>query len=292
MAYRVKRKDRSPGAAVRRIAGAQIDGALAVLARDPVPDAAGLHELRKTVKRLRGLIRLVRPVFDGFAHEDACLRDAGRAVSSLRDRDVALHLLDRLATRLAVPDPDREALRAALSASLAPVAGDAAGALESHRAALVEVRARLADWRIPGKGFGALAPGVAQGVDSAAKALRRWRKSGSDEDLHRLRKRIKTHWYHVTLLQPIWPAMMLPRAAVADRLGEGLGAARDLRLIAGRLDQVAGAAAPQAAALATRARKDAARHLRQADPEARRLLAEPGRAVALRWRGWWDLWQD
>lgn len=284
MAYGFKRSDRGAAQGVRRIAAERLDESLAILAAAAPPDAAALHTLRKNVKKLRGLLRLVQPVFDGFKREDAALRDAGRAISALRDRAVMLALLEALATREELAAAPARALRDAPGPDTPRTDPDAA--LAAHRAALQAVRARVDDWRFGGRGFDRLAPGLVRSVEQARRALKRWRRARDDVALHQLRKCIKAHGYHTLLLEAVWPEMMRPRARALDRLGEILGDARDRRLLAARLDTVDGGAT-----LAARARAEAAVLERKGELLARRLLAEKGKALARRWATWWRLWR-
>ena len=96
MAYRLKKSDTSLGAALRRIAREQIDRALAAVDR-PGENEKGIHKARACCKKLRGLIRLVRPGFVGFEEENAAFRDAAKALERLRAGGAARETLDRLA---------------------------------------------------------------------------------------------------------------------------------------------------------------------------------------------------
>lgn len=75
MSFSFRRSDGSVEAAVRRIAVRQIDRALEQIEAPDLEQAARVHEARKRCKKLRGLIRLVRPVFDGSGRR--CLPCAG-----------------------------------------------------------------------------------------------------------------------------------------------------------------------------------------------------------------------
>ena len=80
MAYQFTLKDPSVKAALRRIAREQIDTSLALLDAGAPLSPEALHELRKTIKKLRALLKLVGPVFPGYSAENRVLRDAARAV--------------------------------------------------------------------------------------------------------------------------------------------------------------------------------------------------------------------
>ncbi|MCB2125762.1 MAG: CHAD domain-containing protein, partial [Rhodobacteraceae bacterium] len=100
-------------------------------------------------------------------------------------------------------------------------------------------------------------------------------------------KRVKDHWYHARILQPIWPEMMTHHMAAAETLGETLGDARDLAYLAEAL-----AALPEAAEIRAAARDEEARLLADARALGRPFLSEPAGGLSCRWRGWWDIWRE
>jgi CHAD domain-containing protein len=286
MSYRFKSNDRSIKAGLRRIALERIDQSLAVLHGAEAPDPDALHLLRKNVKKLRGLLRLVRPVFADFDAENAALREAGKLISGLRESDVLLALLDRHATEASLPDEQRARLARAVTAAIAHAATDPQAALDEHRLILTALRARAETWKPRAKGFAALEPGLRRTLEQARKAHATWCRTEAMDDLHRLRKRLKEHWYHAQLLQDIWPHMMTPHVQVADDLGEVLGDARDHALLAEALDGLQGAAP-----IIERAGSEAAKLRARAAALGAYLLAEEPQALAQRWGEWYALWR-
>jgi hypothetical protein len=82
---------------VRRIARKEVEGAIEDLRRLDHEDPETVHELRKRCKKVRGLLRLVRPAIgDIYAMENAHFRDAVRSLSPLRDAHTALVAYDLL----------------------------------------------------------------------------------------------------------------------------------------------------------------------------------------------------
>ena len=75
MTYAFLASDPSVQAAVSRVAREEAEGALAQVHGDG-PLAPRVHAMRKAVKKLRGLVRLVRPVMRGAAAENAALDGA------------------------------------------------------------------------------------------------------------------------------------------------------------------------------------------------------------------------
>ncbi|NJM55271.1 MAG: CHAD domain-containing protein [Verrucomicrobiae bacterium] len=97
---------------MRRIGVAQIDAAIGHLHSD-ADLAAIVHSTRKCMKKLRALLRMVRPGLSTgvFERENARFRDIARQLSDLRDSHVLVATLDALdgvtegRTKLAIARP-------------------------------------------------------------------------------------------------------------------------------------------------------------------------------------------
>ncbi|MBC58726.1 MAG: hypothetical protein CL814_17555 [Confluentimicrobium sp.] len=297
MAYMFRLKDKSVEKAVRRVALEEIDAALAEI-DDPQMDLhTKVHEVRKHAKKLRGLIRLVRPAFPGYARENAAIRDAARRLSGLRDREGMIETFHKLMANS--PDPDAETRFAPVLAFLEGGREDATAAPETlrdlagFRAALVTIRNRATGWKIEQKGFGALADGLSQTWTRGRAAMKAFAEAPSDARVHEWRKRVKYHWYHARALSPIWPAPMDVQTEAAKELSEMLGDHHDLTVLQTHIRQAP--SPPDAPEMwdafdrMIEARRDDLQA--QALALGGRLYAEPAEAMVSRWRSWWKLWR-
>lgn len=292
MGYRFRHDDDSVETGFRRIAGEQLGRAVAALEDDGALHD-GVHDARKRIKKVRGLLRLVRPVFKGFARENAGLRDAARTLSGLRDHAAMIETLDRLAARYPERIDGRRMvpLRRALEARRDEAAGanDLADRIAAFRDVLREATARTEDWRLKAEGWEALGAGLAQVYGQGRAAMAVAHKTARGEDFHAFRKRVKDHGYHARLLAPVWPVLMEPYAALVDDLGEVLGEQHDLVAFA---PVVAGSVlAPE-----TRAGLEELVVWERRRLEARalvigaRVYAERPKAMARRMGAWWAAW--
>ncbi len=96
MAYHIRSQE-TVQKAVRRIAVAELRASINdVRLRQPDSHEA-VHDFRKRCKKMRGLLRLVRPhLGDQFRSENAFFRDLSRELSFVRDGAALLEALDRL----------------------------------------------------------------------------------------------------------------------------------------------------------------------------------------------------
>ncbi|MPL84636.1 CHAD domain-containing protein [Rhodobacter sp. 140A] len=271
---------------VRHIARDELRGALDKLATSP-GEGSLLHGLRKHIKKTRGLLRLVAPVFPEFHRENAVLRDAAAAISELRDAEVMRLSLTRLG---AAEDAAGVAARQMLAAVAPAPATPPAAALAAFGARIAEVHDRAAHWAFEKKGWDALAPGLAATFHDARRRMTRAARDGDDEHFHAWRSRVKHHWYQARLLLPIWPEMMAAHADIADRLGEALGQHHDLAVLARAMpDHLS----PEAAvALSTRIEDEKKRLETLSFFLGERLFAEKPEALVARWGAWYALWRQ
>ena len=293
VAYRIKASDGDVQDAVRRIADEQLDRALREIERGERDFAERVHQVRKRCKKLRGLIRLVRPAFDGYAAENRAIRDAARRVSDLRDADTLIATYDAVAGHFA-DQIDRRAfapIRARLTRDARGLRDDPTtpARIEDVRRALEAARERAATWTLDESGFAAVAGGLGKTYGRARARMRTARSNGEDEAMHAWRKRVKYHWYHARLLGDIFPAMLDAQAQVADDLSDLLGDHHDLVVLDARLREAPGdfgtATDLDAFRALLRERKD--RLAAEAFGLGRLLLAERRGALVARWGRYW-----
>jgi CHAD domain-containing protein len=297
MSFQLKASDRSVERGLRRVARGQLDEARDRLKADLAGDAAAVHGLRKATKKLRGLLCLIRPVCPTARSEAAQLRDAARQIAGLRDAEVMLRTFETLEPALpaeAVP-PLRALLESRHQKATDP------DALVAARQALADeitaMRKRCGRWKINGREFEALRPGLTKTWRRCRKGAKHARAALADpalpaEAFHDWRKSVKRHWYQARLLLPIWPELMTSHVEQAGELGELLGDHNDLDVLLTTLEasRDPGAEAPLAALReVVMARRQAL--AAQSVALGSRLFADRGDALADRWERWWQLWR-
>jgi CHAD domain-containing protein len=236
MAYRLDLTG-SLGEAARRAVAEQLGSAIEAL-EGGADDA--VHSARKSVKKARAVVRLVRPCLPRsfYRGEQRELRDAGRLLSATRDAEVMLATAAALSEygvgRL--PAAGFEGLRAALREQ--PPAGEddvedpVGAAIEELR----EIAARITDWPLERCRLRDIRAGAARTYADGHAA---WLLACGTDDaklLHDWRKRVKDLWYQHRLLRNAWPDVLGAFSDAADALGKRLGDDHDLAVLAERLD--------------------------------------------------------
>lgn len=176
---------------------AELDRAHALLGWRGGRIHAGVHEARKSLRRARAMLALTGPLpGGGAALIDRELRRICDSLSALRDAQALVEVLDRLSADQPLSD-QRPLLRRARRIAAAARAQAAAQALAADPG-LIDRRGRLAvlsagsvalPWRPLTEDHvrEALAESLAAVVAAAARA----RKTGSDLDWHRWRRRLR-----------------------------------------------------------------------------------------------------
>jgi CHAD domain-containing protein len=292
MSYSLK-LDEPVAKGVRRVLLSQIEAAERRLGRDDTAPE-DIHEARKSFKRIRAVLRLVRSGIGeaAFARENAAFRDIAAKLAGARDRYVLLQTI-----KLLEVDSGAElgAALAKLTAALGSLemngaSVDAANGGDGAREALVRARKRISKLRLESDGFDVIRHGIYQTQQQARRAMSAAQASGHDEDFHAWRKRVQQHWRHMKLLAAAWPEYFELRAAAARRLSQVLGDEHDLSVLAGfARDQVGkGLSAKEARVIvaACQERKIALRH--EAVTIGARLLADKPRSLARHVEALWE----
>lgn len=300
MRFRFKPSDATVEAGFRRIASETLDDALTLLRDRALPTAQIVHRVRRDCKAMRGLLRLVRPVFPAYETENALFRDVAASLSAARDSVVLVEALDGLIAQAQGSRRHHAHLEprelAAIRARLARPAGDPAlieTQLGQAADALLAARVRIAGWSLVAHGDPPLAPGLRKTYRAARRRMMGL-EGGSDPQLsHEWRKQVKYHWQHMRLLRSLAPDLARNRVRAAGRLGDLLGEQHDLDLLAHLLedDMTAGAVGGETRACVVQlARHRAARLARRSAKLGARLFDQKPSAYMKAWDDVWARW--
>ncbi len=227
---------------LRRVSVEQLDVALAALNDSPIETA--VHEVRKTTKRLRAVLRLVRSGLGNkrYSAENAILRDTALLLAPMRDSYVRLEsvesLRDRFASQLR-PETfqgvvDRLVLRRDR------LYENSADEWSKTRYALRSARARYAAWPVDDDSarahgmaviphaFVSVEKGLAQTYGRGREEMADARRRPTADNFHVWRKRAKYLRHQMEILTPVWPEVLGGHAVSLERLGDLLGAEHDL----------------------------------------------------------------
>jgi CHAD domain-containing protein len=287
------------GAAVKRIALEQLDGAIEDLVGDAEEQDEAVHDARQRLKRLRGLMRLLRSEVGEsvFETENRTFRDAARVLAPARDAAAVIESFDNLLDRFEL-EVSREAFDE-LRRALVVAHGDTmlqaidGGTLTRVDQILRIARERVQAWPISRNGFRALSGGLNDTYRRSRRGLTRVMRDPTVEHYHRWRRFTKYHLHHVRLLENIWRLELRSRKKALEELGDALGDLHDLDVLRAQLtsQHFPGNRMKVSALIAL-----ADRRLDELGREARalgtRIYAERPRALVRRFRVYFDAWRQ
>ena len=269
MAYRLQVNEAVPEG-LRRIAREELSSAAGLLQQaTPRTRDEAIHEARKSVKKVRAVLRLMKGELGGiFSVENRRLRDLGRRLSVYRDATVMIETLGQLREHCRDAASARElaAIRRALLEHRRRLQRRSRITSAMRRAAdsLLSASTRVGRWRLVMDGPIALAPGVETAYRRGRNAMAAARRHTQPERCHEWRKRVKDHWYHLRLLEPRWNTAARAREKSLKKLETWLGEHHNLEVLCARLAaQVGGKTKPDHSKLCRRAIRKVQRELRQ-----------------------------
>ncbi len=236
-------RDETAATGVRRMATGQIDAAVHVLTHtDELGIVESVHDFRKRCKKLRGLVRIVRPELGAsYGVENRSLRDASRSLSASRDAQVMIETIDALVAddESGITAECAESIRSTLVADSDRAAHELEARPELISAALgamADVRERIPSWTIDDDGFGALEGGITKVYGRGMHMCRRSADAPTIENLHDWRKRTKYLWHQIQMLEPCQPVVLNPLAKRLKALSDLLGDDHDLVVMIERIE--------------------------------------------------------
>ena len=293
MSYRLKPSE-PLDAAVRRLSRGQI-GRNRVAPSRGAAAAAWVHETRKSLKRLRAVLRLVR---FGLAKKDWRrandeLRDIGRQLSALRERDVLPQSIAAL-RQIAATDAAAALDRFLVQLDEAPNSSGRKRTpvrLTEVSKALHAADTHLGHLDLTGSSRKTLSDGLAATHRAGQRALAAVQADATDDAMHDLRKVVQIHWRQMQLLEPGWPEMLRVRVTTSKNLAQSLGEHHDLAMIvhAARGAATAGLAAADVEQIEAACRRAQAAIEVRTLPSIARLFAADPQAFAAEIIAYWDL---
>jgi CHAD domain-containing protein len=193
-----------------------------------------IHECRRTTKRIRSVLRLIRDEI-GYSHyfrENGFYRDISRRMTELRDSYVLLQNVEMM------EDKHPEVLKAieyqVLKEELSGHLGahmtffmQSAGGFDAILLELDQGRDRIDQFCQLRNGFISIRRGIRRVYGKGRRSLSRIKDQFSMDEFHEYRKSTKYLHYQMELLQPVYPKLMKAYADTITKHAEHLGEARD-----------------------------------------------------------------
>ena len=237
MAFRVK-SDESLSFGIKRILVELADYAIDQLLVSEGDLEEPIHEARKSFKKIRAVIRLVRDAIGNsiYKRENICYRDAGRKLSDVRDSIVFIETIDKLISNF--PEYISKEETADLKQRITIRHENIKRKIVYEDKAPLEVaeivsnaKSRINDLHIDKEDFSALEGGLGRVYRRGYNALLETYRNPTPENFHDWRKRVKYLWYQVRILRPINRRKMKTYADQLKELSDLLGDEHDCTVL-------------------------------------------------------------
>lgn len=249
-----------------------------------------IHRLRTTIKRMRALLRLIRPVTGEtfFRRENERLKYAAGCLSAARDKEVVSTTLSELPIS---GEAEKLAVEAALSGfEESPRPGnDLEKAIKQVKEALLQTRHRFHRLDLTGAEREVIESGLRTVYRQSRNRMKMALRDGDDEAFHRWRIRVKNLYYELQFLQSIWPKRLGKMVSRLSKLQDKMGFDHDLAVVKALLRKTPDTFGGRRSVdlLINRLDEKSRGLRRKVRPSGRRALAErPGRFVHRLSRRW------
>jgi CHAD domain-containing protein len=228
MAYCLDR-DEPLSFGIRRVAREELTWAIDHLAgRKKTSRDVAIHETRKSIKKTRAVLRLVRVhLGDTWEAENNRLRKVARTLAEFRDAAVMMETFDQIKREFA----DKEwpqtlsSVRAAFGRQRVQSARDGGIrlVLKGARPILEKAMSDIEAWPLATDDFSLIEAGIGKAYRRSRNYLEHAQSSVFPEVWHEFRKRVKDHWYQMRLLENSDPERMAGYEKRLKQLETALG---------------------------------------------------------------------
>lgn len=281
--------------AVRRIVTERVDYAIEQLEKMSGNRDKQIHEARKSFKQIRAVLRLIRGSLDTdvYSQENETYRDAGRALSALRDAFVRMETLDEALQK--IDNPEARAIASMLREHLQERYNEAHKNIVEDRtigdeviATLKEARERIQQWQLEEHDFDLFAKGLKKNYRQGVGAMQTaFEEEFVAEAFHDWRKRTKYLWNHMRVLETLNAPMLSPYVANLDELGDMLGLANDFAVLQESLHDYEMGETPGGQILLQELEKQRITLLKQAEQLGKQIYSEAPKMFVARLRGYY-----
>ena len=228
---------------VKRILLERINHSLNLIKKSEDTDHL-VHEVRKDMKKVRGLLRLVRDITgkERYKELNIWFRDTARMISDLRDSHVLITTLKELKDHYPrkLDSGEYSAIENELDNRYREieerdVRND--DVVKKIKERLTKSILNIQDLNLDEDDREYIFKGMKRVYNRGVKAFKKANQKPSDENLHDWRKRVKYLWYQVRLISNCWPGLLGKYARSVHSLSDYLGDDHDLAVFHTAIEQ-------------------------------------------------------
>jgi CHAD domain-containing protein len=230
MAYRIR--NRMPlDQELKRVFSERLDDSIQWLGNPEQDLDEAIHEVRKNMKKIRGLLRLFRYTLPCgiYRNLNGFCRDFSRKFARAREARVHLNTIKKLENKNQFP-PAASSVVDLLQSRYNGILNTLTDQKEFFALSCLELqdsKEQIVKIDID-PSTKQMCKGIKRVYRRGRKAMQMAKKHPNARNFHEWRKRVKYLWYHIGLLQDAWPAVMKGYRRTLDKLSGDLGLEHDL----------------------------------------------------------------
>ncbi|MCD6258229.1 MAG: CHAD domain-containing protein, partial [Helicobacteraceae bacterium] len=190
-----------------------------------------IHQLRKRCKKMRGLLRIIRPqlqISGVYDAQNQYFKETAKQFSAIRDKRMLEETFKKIVLKYNLDENRYMQIVQSIESMKVQSEISVQNYFALYRAEFEENRKNIEQYRLKEKSSRALDKGIKKGYKKASKLKKKAYKTQSDKDFHAWRKWVKYHWYHMRLIKKNEECVLGPRVKVSGILADILGDEHDL----------------------------------------------------------------
>lgn len=192
-----------------------------------------IHDIRKALKKIRGLLRVVWEDFQEYGQENIFFRDVGRSMSKIRDYQAVQDTLIRLYSTKDQPASKRSCRTVAkkLNRSRSAIEKQILKREKIFDVIHQQIQDKLTEmetWTLGQTSLESFVSGIKKVYKKGYHLRKVAEATGKAEDYHEWRKQAKYLRYQLEFLNPLWPNLMTFWEGEMHQLTDYIGEEHDL----------------------------------------------------------------
>lgn len=193
-----------------------------------------IHQLRKRCKKMRGLLRIIRPQLKKSGVYDAqnqYFKETAKQFSAIRNKKMLEETFKKIVLKYGLDEIRYMQILKSIESIKVQSEISVQNHFASYRAEYERNKKNIKQYRLKKKNSKALDNGIKKGYKKAYKLKKKAYKTQSDKDFHLWRKWVKYHWYHMRLIKKNEKCVLCPRVKLSGMLADILGDEHDLSVL-------------------------------------------------------------
>lgn len=230
MSYSIKQNENVEKQS-QKVAFSQLKKSIKEIENSTLGMAEKIHRLRKRCKKMRALLRVIRPELEEdtlYDEQNQYFKETANRFSATRDKKVLIDSFEKIISKYSLNKNRYIHILKSIESMQVQSKEAVQKQFDLYRAEYERNRKNIKRYTLKKKGPKALDKGLKKGYRKAKKLQKRAYATELDKDFHQWRKWVKYHWYQIRLIEKNKKCILGARADSLKVLAGILGEEHDL----------------------------------------------------------------